>query len=182
MPTEDESLIFDSNRYDVHHSKLEHYTYPDVKKLLKSKFVTGQSQDQIMKNLLNMSDSDDEVEDDRKLKKLKKKVDAHSDSENEEGENSDEEPAVPVLGNARGGTKGQIAMEEIRKEKEKEKLRREEEVKKKEEKEKAVSLFLGESHGHYKMGIFVRIELQIPKKFSRALIPEYPVVLCSLRH
>lgn len=52
-----------------------------------------------------MSDSDDEVEDDKKLKKLKKKVDAHSDSEGEEG-NSDEEPAVPVLGNARGGKKG----------------------------------------------------------------------------
>lgn len=83
LPTEDESLIVDSNRYDVHHSKLEHYTYPSVKKLLKSKFVTGQSQDQIMKNLLNMSDSDDEVEDDKKLKKLKKKVAAHSDDESE---------------------------------------------------------------------------------------------------
>lgn len=59
-----------------------------------------------MKNLLNMSDSDDEVEDDRKLKKLKKKVDAHSDSEGEEGGNSDEEPAVPIIGNARGGKKG----------------------------------------------------------------------------
>jgi hypothetical protein len=58
-----------------------------------------------MKNLLNMSDSDDEVEDDKKLKKLKKKVDAHSDSEAEGGD-SDEEPAVPVLGNARGGKKG----------------------------------------------------------------------------
>jgi len=58
-----------------------------------------------MKNLLNMSDSHDEVEDDKKLKKLKKKVDAHSDSEAEEGD-SDEEPAVPVLGNARGGKKG----------------------------------------------------------------------------
>jgi ribosome biogenesis protein BMS1 len=43
-------------------------------------------------------------------------------------------------------------------------------------------LFLGESHGHYKMGVFVRIELQVQKKFSRTLIPEYPVVLCSLRH
>jgi len=59
-----------------------------------------------MKNLLNMSDSDDEVEDDKKLKKLKKKVDAHSDSEGEEKDHSDEEPAVPVLGNARGGKKG----------------------------------------------------------------------------
>jgi len=53
-----------------------------------------------------MSDSDDEVENDKKLKKLKKKVDAHSDSEGEERDHSDEEPAVPVLGNARGGKKG----------------------------------------------------------------------------
>ena len=158
--TEDESLIVDSNRYDVHHSKLEHYTNADVKKMLKSKFVTGQSQDQIMKNLLNMSDSDDEVEDDRKIKKLKKKVAEHSDES--EGEEDEDEPAVPVIGNqVRGGKKQQIAMEEIRKDKEKERLRREEEEKKKLEKEKSVSLFLGESHGHYKMGVFVRIELQI---------------------
>jgi ribosome biogenesis protein BMS1 len=44
-----------------------------------------------------------------------------------------------------------------------------------------VSLFLGESHGHYKTGTFVRIELQVQKGFSRQLSPDYPVVLCSLR-
>lgn len=49
------------------------------------------------------------------------------------------------------------------------------------EKEKRMSMFLGESHGHFKMGVFVRIELQVKKTFSRALIPEYPVILCSLR-
>ena len=181
--TEDESLVVDSNRYDVHHAKLEHFTHPDLKKLIKSKFVTGKSQDQIMKNLLNMSDSDDEVEDDKKLKKLKKKVDQHSD-ESEQGEEDEDKPAVPALGNqvARGGKKQQMAMQEIREEKEKERLRREDEVKKQAAKEKSVSLFLGESHGHFKMGVFVRIELQIEKKFSRALVPEYPVVLCSLRH
>lgn len=43
--TFDDSLIVDTNRYDVHPSKLELYTDPDMKKLLKSKFVTGQSQD-----------------------------------------------------------------------------------------------------------------------------------------
>ena len=59
--------------------------------------------------------------------------------------------------------------------------RREEEQKLKIEKEKRMSLFLGESHGHFKMGVFVRIELQVKKAFSRALIPEYPVILCSLR-
>lgn len=31
----------DCNRYDVHPSKLEKYIKPDVKKLLKLKFVTG---------------------------------------------------------------------------------------------------------------------------------------------
>ncbi len=41
LPTEDDSLIVDTNRYDVHPSKLEHFTHPDLKKLLKSKFVTG---------------------------------------------------------------------------------------------------------------------------------------------
>ena len=71
----DDSLIVDTNRYDVHPSKLELYTEPDMKKLLKSKFVTGQSQDQIMKNLLNMSDSDEEEGvADRKIKKLKKQT------------------------------------------------------------------------------------------------------------
>ena len=56
----DEDTKVDTNRYDVHESKLLIYTRTEVKKLLKSKFVTGQSQDQIMKNLLNMSDSDEE--------------------------------------------------------------------------------------------------------------------------
>jgi len=39
----DDSLIVDTNRFNVHPSKLELYTDPDMKKLLKSKFVTGQS-------------------------------------------------------------------------------------------------------------------------------------------
>lgn len=126
-----------------------------------------------------MSDSDDEVEDDRKLKKLRKQVQEDSD----EDAGSDEEIKEPAFGQqVRAGKKGQNSMEEIRQEREKEKARRVEEQKKKEEKEKNVSMFLGESHGHYKMGVFVRIELQIQKKFSRNLVPEYPVVLCSLRH
>lgn len=36
-----------------------------MKKALKAKFVTGQTQDQIVKNLLNMSDSDNEDEIDK---------------------------------------------------------------------------------------------------------------------
>jgi hypothetical protein len=69
----------------------------------------------------------------------------------------------------------------LRKTREAERKRREEEEKLRVEKEKRISMFLGESHGHFKMGVFVRIELQIKKTFSRALVPEYPVVLCSLR-
>ena len=39
-----------------------------MKKALKQKFVTGQTQDQIVKNLLNMSDSDNEGDLDREQK------------------------------------------------------------------------------------------------------------------
>ena len=38
-------LVVDTNRYDVHPKKLDFYLDPSVKKLLKSKFVTGQSSD-----------------------------------------------------------------------------------------------------------------------------------------
>jgi hypothetical protein len=117
--TFDDSLIVDTNRYDVHPSKLELYTDPDMKKLLKSKFVTGQSQDQIMKNLLNMSDSDEEEEAaDRKIKKLKKQT--KKDDEESEGDSDEEEPAI-----VNRGKKIQKDSEDIRKDREKEKKRRE---------------------------------------------------------
>ena len=117
--TFDDSLIVDTNRYDVHPSKLELYTDPDMKKLLKSKFVTGQSQDQIMKNLLNMSDSDEEEDvADRKIKKLKKQT--KKDDEESEGDSDEEEPAI-----FNRGKKIQKDSEDIRKDREKEKKRRE---------------------------------------------------------
>ena len=117
--TFDDSLIVDTNRYDVHPSKLELYTDPDMKKLLKSKFVTGQSQDQIMKNLLNMSDSDeDEDVADRKIKKLKKQT--KKDDEESEGDSDEEEHAI-----VNRGKKIQKDSEDIRKDREKEKKRRE---------------------------------------------------------
>lgn len=146
-----------------------------MKKLLKSKFVTGQSQDQIMKNLLNMSDSDEDEEvADRKIKKLKKRTQKDEESDEADG-GSDDDDEKPGIVNK--GKKLQKDSEDIRKEREKERLRREAEEKKRQDQQKSVSLFLGESHGHYKMGIFVRIELKIQKKFSRMLVPEYPVVL-----
>ncbi len=90
--------MVDTNRYDVSERKLLKYLKPGVKKQLKQKFVTGQSSDQIMKNLLNMSDSDEEVPDKKTqkqekyakpagtMKKKKKDEDAMSDdsSDNEE--------------------------------------------------------------------------------------------------
>jgi len=44
------------------------------------------------------------------------------------------------------------------------------------------SQFLGEKYGHYKIGTYLRIEVEIDKEISRKLQPEYPVVLCSLKH
>jgi ribosome biogenesis protein BMS1 len=129
-----------------------------------------------MKNLLNMSDSDeDEEAADRKIKKLKRQT--KKDDEDSEGDSDEEEPAI-----VNRGKKIQIDSEDIRKDREKEKKRRIDNEKKKQDQQKQVSLFLGESQGHYKMGVFVRIELQIQKKFSRMLVPEYPVILQSLRH
>mmetsp|Transcript_5025 Transcript_5025/g.4595 ORF Transcript_5025/g.4595 Transcript_5025/m.4595 type:complete len:140 (+) Transcript_5025:1523-1942(+) len=43
------------------------------------------------------------------------------------------------------------------------------------------ALFLGESHGHFKIGSFLRIEVRIEKQYSRQLSPDYPIVLCALR-
>lgn len=44
------------------------------------------------------------------------------------------------------------------------------------------SQFLGEKYGHFKIGTYLRIEIQVDKQISRKLEPEYPVVLCSLKH
>lgn len=43
------------------------------------------------------------------------------------------------------------------------------------------SLFLGEKYGHYKIGTYVRIEVQLDKDISRKLEPDFPIVLCSLK-
>ena len=97
------------------------YNYQETKSSLYfgSKFVTGQSQDQIMKNLLNMSDSDEEEEAaDRKIKKLKKQT--KKDDEESEGDSDEEEPAI-----VNRGKKIQKDSEDIRKDREKERKRRE---------------------------------------------------------
>lgn len=89
---EDENYLVDTNRFDVNHAKLEIYLRPEVKRLLKTKFVTGQSQDQIMKNLLNMSDSDEEEEVDTKKKpKAKKEEDKEEAKENDDEDEDEDE-------------------------------------------------------------------------------------------
>lgn len=108
---DDESFIVDTNRYDVHFSKLEIYLIPDVKRLLKSKFVTGQSQDQIMKNLLNMSDSDEE-EDKKLTKKMKraaKQEKEEGDEEESDGNEAEDKNKKPYKG------KGGAGEEDLRK-------------------------------------------------------------------
>ena len=71
--TEDiyDEKVIDSNRYTAPKVKLEMFKRPTVKRLLKKRFVTGQTSDQIVKNLLNMSDSEDEagLEDGKKIDK-----------------------------------------------------------------------------------------------------------------
>jgi len=47
----------------VNPKRLEIYQQNKMKKLLKKKFVTGQSKDKVLMNLLNMSDSDEEGRD-----------------------------------------------------------------------------------------------------------------------
>jgi ribosome biogenesis protein BMS1 len=44
------------------------------------------------------------------------------------------------------------------------------------------SQFMGEKFGHFKIGTYMRIEVQIDKEISRKLEPTYPVVMCSLKH
>jgi hypothetical protein len=56
-------LLIDTQRFDVNPKRLEIYQQNKMKKLLKKKFVTGQSKDKVLMNLLNMSDSDEEGRD-----------------------------------------------------------------------------------------------------------------------
>ena len=53
----------DSTRYDTAPSTLLRYKAPSMKSLLKKKFVTGQTRDKVMENLMNESDSDAEGKD-----------------------------------------------------------------------------------------------------------------------
>ena len=187
-----EGGVIDSNRFNVSKEKLGMFTRPAVKRKLKSKFVTGQSSDQIVKNLMNMSDSEGEQdaekrrEDKEQLRKIesndtkidkkakrKKRMEARnekpgdSDSGSEIESDEDEEGAegdgTKTADQKKADEKGHAPM-------------------KKSDDEIRKSRFLGEKFGHYKVGIYVRIELELDKGISRKLEPDFPIVLCSLRH
>jgi len=57
-----QAMVHDSSRYDVPPFKLVTFSEQAMKAKLKKRFVTGQSSDQIVKNLLNMSDDEEQVE------------------------------------------------------------------------------------------------------------------------
>lgn len=111
--TQDTEYMMDCYRYDVHPTRLERYLNPSVKKLLKSKFITGQSSEQIMKNLMNIEDSDEEetkgifskggkqdknkrpTKEDKKWKKNKDKGEDDDDDESSDGEDEEDEKKPP---------------------------------------------------------------------------------------
>ena len=103
-----------------------------------------------------MSDSDEDEEvSDKKLKKLEKQLalkDKKKKSDKEQG--SDEEELEEET---KEGKKG-INKPHLKKQIEEQKAK---------EEQKKKSMFLGESHGHFKLGTFVRIELNVDKKYSR---------------
>ena len=76
---DEEGGVLDTNRYDVAPQKLAMYKNSALKRKLKSKFVTGQNSDQIVQNLLNMSDSENEqdIEKKRDDKEQLRKIEAN---------------------------------------------------------------------------------------------------------
>ena len=188
-------LEIDTFRYDSNPAKLDRYKSRGFKRLLKKKFVTGQSKDKILENLLNMSDSDNEAETkegtkldkdqlrrieendrkgskaDKKKKRLENKGIKVEDDSDDNSEDIDEG----------SGDEDELLKVKKKKEDKPEEMADRKPAQKTQEELKK-SLFLGEKYGHYKIGTYVQIEIQVEKKFSRMLEPDYPIVLCSLKH
>lgn len=128
-----DTVILDSHRYDVAKEKLAMYKRSDVKKKLKSKFITGQGSDQIVQNLLNLSDSEGEqdaekrkedrdqlrkIEDndtkvDKKDKK-KKRMEARNEKVRDSESDSEIESAGEEGDGAEGDKKGKKEEEETK--------------------------------------------------------------------
>ena len=60
--TPEQSNRLDCARFDVRATALERFSGMQMKKLLKKKFVTGQTRDKVLENLMNQSDSDGEAQ------------------------------------------------------------------------------------------------------------------------
>ena len=160
------NLPTETFRFDANPIKLDRYSAKNYKKLLKKKFVTGQTKDKILENLLNMSDSDNEAEtgdgkglDKDQLRRLEdqnrkgtkaekkkkrmenqgKKVDSDSDDNSEDIEENSE---------------NENELLDKKKDKKKEEVTEHKPVKKTAEELKK-SMFLGEKYGHYKIGTYV---------------------------
>lgn len=58
-----QALDLETNRFDGNPLRFTSFARPQTKRLLKKRFVTGQTRDKIMDNLLNLSDSDGEGRD-----------------------------------------------------------------------------------------------------------------------
>lgn len=58
-----QTLDTETNRFDGNPLRFKSFARPSTKRLLKKRFITGQTRDKIMDNLLNMSDSDGEGRD-----------------------------------------------------------------------------------------------------------------------
>ena len=156
------------------------YKDPSVKKQLKSRFVTGQTSDQIVKNLLNMSES--EGEDDKKIDKEQLRKIEENDTKVDKKAKRRKRLEARDLKEAESGSE----IEDEDEEKEEGDKKPESTVKghaplKKTPEEIKKSQFLGEKYGHYKIGTYLRITIRLDKKVSRKLEPEYPIVLCSLK-
>lgn len=161
------NMALDTFRYDINHLRLQRYQVPNYKKLLKKKFVTGQSKDKILENLINMSDSDDEgrdkagdaidkdqlrrIEDndrkgtkaDKKRKRLENKgVKVQTDSD-EMSEDIDD------------ASGGEDEVKDLKAKGKKKEVDPEHKPVKKDAETIKKGMFLGEKYGHYKIGTYV---------------------------
>ena len=134
-----------------------------------------------------MSDSDNEKDEEidkeqlRKIEqndiKTNKKDKRKKRLENRGIKEKDSDSEVSLQGGSDDGESG----DETKKEKVKDKTPEHAPLKKTDDEVKK-SQFLGEKFGHFKIGSYLRIELKLDKEISRKLEPDYPVVLCSLKH
>lgn len=111
----------------------------------------------------------------KRLENEGKNVD-DSDSEMDSDEDNEKDPEDDRLRD------GMFKSEKKKKDSKKEVPAVEHAALKKTQDELRKAQFLGEKYGHYKCGTYVRIEISVDKMISRKLEPEYPVVLCSLKH